>query len=226
MNKYIISFLLVFNSLLLAKYEDKTPTKTTSDDLEILKEFKSLLYSKTSITAIRCKQNEIISFINKNKAEQFDYNKLLVKLNGQINNNESFTDSEGTYQDRDRANIQLTATYPIFDKKTDIEITKKRIKFRSDVIDKVSKYCQLKNDLSILEHEIDLLNLKQIRAKAREDAGQIYLDERIELIEEIIDKKNDFIKTSIDFNTMKLQLINKVKNHKQNELEGLLWLKI
>lgn len=226
MYKLLISIFLVLNSLLLAKYEDTSPEQTTKKDIKLLQKFEKTLYSKTYIKPIKCNQSKIVNFINSNKIEKFDYNKLLVKLNGQINTGENFTDEEGTYKDRDRANIQLNATYPIFDKKTDIEIKKKRLKFKEGIINEVSKYCEIKNEIEILNHQIDLLNLKQIRAKAREDAGQIYLDERIELIEEIIDKKNDFIKTSIDFNTMKLQLINKVKNHKQNELEGLLWLKI
>lgn len=222
MFKYLISIILVLNYYLLAKYEDSSPEKTTHEDLKILKNFEKLLYSKTSISLNECKQNEIIDFITLYKIEKFDYNKLLVNLNGQVNSNNTIDDAEGTYRDRDRASVQIAATYPLFDMKTDIEIKKKKVKFRSDLITSVSKYCNLKNNLDIINHEIDLLNLKQIRAKAREDTGQIYLDDRITLIEEIIKKKNEFSKTSIEFNTIKLQLLNKVEVHKKDELKGLL----
>ena len=222
MYKFFISILLVFNCYLIAKYEDNSPEKTTHGDLEILKDFEKLLYSKTSISLNECKQNEIISFIELFKAEEFEYNKLLVNVNSQVSSTDNFNDTDGSYRDRDKASIQLAATYPIFDKKTDIEISKKKLQYKSSLIDDVSKYCELKNKLDVIKHEIDLLNLKQIRAKAREDTGQIYLDDRITLIEEIIKKKNDFSKTTIDFNTMKLQLLNKVKASKEEELKGLL----
>lgn len=68
------------------------------------------------------------------------------------------------------------------------------------MIDEVSKYCNLKNDIQIINHEIDLLNLKQIRAKAREDTGQIYLDDRITLIEEIIKRKMNYQPLLLNFN--------------------------
>ena len=222
MYKYLISILLVLNSYILAKYEDSSPSKTTLDDLKILNNFENLLYSKTYISLNECKQNEIINLIYQNKEEEFDYNRLVVKLNGQINNEERFANEDGTIQDRDKASIQLKATYPIFDKRTDIEIKKKKIEFKNKLITDVSKYCTLKNELHIIEDEVELLNLKQLRAKAREDAGQIYLDDRITLIEEIIKKKNEFSKASIELNTIKLQLINKIKISQENRLKGLL----
>lgn len=226
MYKFFISILIVLNSLLLAKYEDSTPERTTHQDLEILQDFKKLMYNKTKISSNECDQEKIIEFIYINKIEEFDYNKLLIKINGQINNNESFHDEDGTYRDRDRASIQLAATYPIFDKKTDNEINKKKLTYKNTLIDEVSKYCNLKNDIQIINHEIDLLNLKQIRAKAREDTGQIYLDDRITLIEEIIKKKNELSTTTIEFQSMKLKLINKVKESSIIHLKELLWLKI
>lgn len=41
MYKFLISILIVLNSLLLAKYEDISPEKTTHQDLEILQDFKN-----------------------------------------------------------------------------------------------------------------------------------------------------------------------------------------
>lgn len=224
MYKLLISIFLVLNSLLLAKYEDTSPEQTTKKDIKLLQKFEKTLYSKTYIKPIKCNQSKIVNFINSNKIEKFDYNKLLVKLNGQINTGENFTDEEGTYKDRDRANIQLNATYPIFDKKTDIEIKKKRLKFKEGIINEVSKYCEIKNEIEILNHQIDLLNLKQIRAKAREDSGQIYLDERIDLIEKIIDTKNKLNKSTIQYESLQLQLLNKVVSSSKIKLKELLWL--
>lgn len=100
MYKFLISILIVLNSLLLAKYEDTSPEKTTHQDLEILQDFKKLMYNKTKISSNECDQEKIIEFIYINKIEEFDYNKLLIKINGQINNNESFHDEDGTYRDR------------------------------------------------------------------------------------------------------------------------------
>lgn len=222
MYKLLISIFLVLNSLLLAKYEDTSPEQTTKKDIKLLQKFEKTLYSKTYIKPIKCNQSKIVNFINSNKIEKFDYNKLLVKLNGQINTGENFTDEEGTYKDRDRANIQLNATYPIFDKKTDIEIKKKRLKFKEGIINEVSKYCEIKNEIEILNHQIDLLNLKQIRAKAREDSGQIYLDERIDLIEKIIDTKNKLNKSTIQYESLQLQLLNKVVSSSKIKLKELL----
>lgn len=223
MYKYLISILIVLNSILIAKYEDTSPDKTTHQDLEILQDFKKLMYKSTDISTTNgCEQEKIVNFIYRNKIEEFDYNKLLVNLNTQVSSSDTLNDVDGTYRDRDRASIQLAATYPLYDNKTDIEIKKKKVKYKSDLINEVSKYCNLKNKLFITEHEIDLLNLKQLRAKAREDTGQIYLDDRITLIEDIIKKKNELSKTSIEFNTIKLQLLNKIKLSKENELKGLL----
>lgn len=222
MYKFFISILIVLNSLLLAKYEDSTPERTTHQDLEILQDFKKLMYNKTKINSNECNQEEIIEFIYINKIEEFDYNKLLIKINGQINNNENLSDEDGTYRDRDRASIQLAATYPIFDKKTDNEINKKKLSYKNTLIEEVEKYCNSKNKIQIINHEIDLLNLKQIRAKTREDTGQIYLDDRIILIEEIIKKKNELSTTTIEFQSMKLKLINKVKESSITHLKELL----
>jgi hypothetical protein len=222
MYKFFISILIVLNSLLLAKYEDSTPERTTHQDLEILQDFKKLMYNKTKFNHKECNQEEIIEFIYINKIEEFDYNKLLIKINGQINNNENLSDEDGTYRDRDRASIQLAATYPIFDKKTDNEINKKKLSYKNTLIEEVEKYCNSKNKIQIINHEIDLLNLKQIRAKTREDTGQIYLDDRIILIEEIIKKKNELSTTTIEFQSMKLKLINKVKESSIIHLKELL----
>ncbi len=223
MYKYLISILLVLNSILLAKYEDFSPDKTTHEDLKILKNFEKLIYKSTNIsTNNECAQEKIVNFIYRNKIEEFDYNKLLVNLNTQVSSSDTLNDVDGTYRDRDRASIQLAATYPLYDNKTDIEIKKKKVKYKSDLISEVSKYCEFKNKIFITKHEIDLLNLKQLRAKAREDTGQIYLDDRISLIEEIIKKKNDLSEASIEFNTIKLQLLNKIRLSKEDELKGLL----
>ena len=223
MYKYLISILIVLNSFLLAKYEDISPDKTTHEDLKILKNFEKLIYKSTNIsTNNECAQEKIVNFIYRNKIEEFDYNKLLVNLNTQVSSSDTLNDVDGTYRDRDRASIQLAATYPLYDNKTDIEIKKKKVKYKSDLISEVSKYCDLKNKLFITEHEINLLNLKQLRAKAREDTGQIYLDDRIILIEEIIKKKNELSTTTIEFQSMKLKLINKVKESSITHLKELL----
>ena len=134
MIKYFISFLLVLNCLLLAKYEDNSPALTTKEDLKILQNFENLIYHNTDIDEFKCNQLKILTFININKVEKIDYNKLLIKINAQINNSDNYSDSEGTLKDRDRANIQLTATYPLYDKKTDIDIKKRKIKFRENLI--------------------------------------------------------------------------------------------
>jgi len=178
MIKFFICIILVFNSLILAKYEDKNPSYTSHDDINLLRHFENKLYKNTIIKTFKCKQLTLVTFINRNKIEKFDYNKLLVKVNAQVNNSEYYSDTDGSYKDRDRASIQLNASYNIFDKKTDLQIKKKQLEFRETIINDVSKYCEYKNELQIIENNINLLNLKQIRSKAREDSGQIYLDER------------------------------------------------
>lgn len=224
MYKFLMSILIVLNSLLLAKYEDKSPQKTTHEDLEILQDFKKLVYDKTKSSVNSCNQESIIEFININKSETFDYNKMLINLVGQVNSTNGILDSDGTYKDRDRASVGLVATYPIFDERTDLEIKKKELTYKNTLIDDVAKYCTLKSKIEILTHDIELLNLKQIRAKAREDTGQIYLDDRVKLIEDIISKKNDLATTTIEFQSMKLKLINKVKESSILHLKELLWL--
>ena len=124
MYKYLISIFLVLNSFLIADYEDKSPQKTTHEDLEILQNFKKLVYDKTKSSEILCNQEAIIDYIYSNKSEIFDYNKVLVNLVGQVNSTNGILDSDGIYKDRDRASIGLVATYPIFDERTDLEIKK------------------------------------------------------------------------------------------------------
>lgn len=222
MIKFLICFILVFNSFILAKYEDKNPSYTSPDDIKLLRHFENKLYKNTTVKEFKCEQLKLVTFINKNKIEKFDYNKLLVKVNAQVNNSEYYSDTDGSYKDRDRASVQLNASYNIFDKKTDLQIKKKQLEFRENIINDISKYCEYKNDLLIIENNIDLLNLKQIRSKAREDSGQIYLDERITLIEKIIDKKNEFNTISIKLDSIKLMLLNKVKTSAKKKLKGLL----
>jgi len=222
MIKFFICIILVFNSLILAKYEDKNPSYTSHDDINLLRHFENKLYKNTIIKTFKCKQLTLVTFINRNKIEKFDYNKLLVKVNAQVNNSEYYSDTDGSYKDRDRASIQLNASYNIFDKKTDLQIKKKQLEFRETIINDVSKYCEYKNELQIIENNINLLNLKQIRSKAREDSGQIYLDERITLIEKIITKKNEFNTISIKLDSIKLMLLNKVKTSAKESLKDLL----
>lgn len=222
MIKFFICIILVFNSLILAKYEDKNPSYTSPDDINLLRHFEDKLYKNTIIKTFKCEQLTLVTFINRNKIEKFDYNKLLVKVNAQVNNSEYYSDTDGSYKDRDRASIQLNASYNIFDKKTDLQIKKKQLEFRETLINDVSKYCEYKNELLIIENNINLLNLKQIRSKAREDSGQIYLDERITLIEKIITKKNEFNTISIKLDSIKLMLLNKVKTSAKKSLKDLL----
>lgn len=222
MIKYITSILLILNSLLIAKYEDNSPTLTTKNDLEILKGFENLIYDETKFSNYKCDISSITNLIYSNKKYDFDYSRLTINIHSQINNEERFSDNNGTIQDRDRASIQLQATYPIYDKKTDIEIQKKKVEFKSKLLDNVSKYCELKNDISILTNKLNLLNLKQLRAKAREDSGQIYLDDRITLIEEIIDTKNQISKYNLTIENLKLQLLNLIKKSKSKKLKEML----
>ena len=222
MYKFFISIFIVLNSYLIANYEDNSPQKTTHEDLEILQNFKKLVYDKTKSSEILCNQETIIDFIYSNKSEIFDYNKVLLNLVGQINSTNGILDSDGIYKDRDRASIGLVATYPIFDERTDLEIKKKELTYKNSLIDDVAKYCNSKNKIELLTQDIELLNLKQIRAKVREDTGQIYLDDRIKLIEDIITKKNELTNTTIEFQSMKLKLINKVKENSIKHLKELL----
>lgn len=221
--KYIISILLVFNSLLLAKYEDSSPNKTTKDDLMLIKDFKKLSYNLSSLDSLsNCNIKQISNTIFLHKADKLDYSKLVVNLTASISNSSSTKDNEGTYQNRDKQNIMLKATYPLFDKKTDLEIKRKKLKSKKDILDVSSKYCTKKDELLILQNELDLLNLKQIRAKAREEAGLINLDERVKLLEEILIKKKSILKTKREIESIKLKLLNKIEPKYSYMLEDLL----
>ncbi len=219
--KYIISILLVLNFNLNAKYEDKEPARTTKEDLELLKKFNTLSYNITKYKIDTCKQNKITSLIYKNRSTKYHYNKLKVDIRGRLSNREQTTTSEGD-QTRNRELISLSAIYPIFDKKTDLQIKNKKIQHKLLVIDEVAKYCKAKDKKVLLKNKLDFLYLKQIRAKTREQVGQIYLDDRLKIIENILDAKSKYLEVQRELQTYRLKLLNKIEDSHKKDLEKLL----
>lgn len=171
------------------------------------------------------KSEDIANYIYKNLRYKLDYTPLKINANA----NARHSSSENTYtsdteliRDRNAYSIGVTLTYPLFDKKEELEREKDQIQIKQKLIDEVSKFLRLREEIRELKEEIKLLYLLETRAKARKLTGSDSFDNWLSVLKDIKKNKEDLKIKEIEFLQQKRTIFTYVKSNAHNRLEELL----
>jgi hypothetical protein len=110
--------------------------------------------------------------------------------------------------DTDQSHIGLNLKYIWFDNKEKKEFIKTRLERQNALIEKARDYYLVKDLVNSLSLELEFLNLKDSRLKVRVANGIKNLDERIDLIEKILETRKELSQQKINLETLKAFLIN------------------
>jgi hypothetical protein len=110
--------------------------------------------------------------------------------------------------DTDQSHIGLNLKYTWFDNKEKKEFIKTRLERQNILIEKARDYYLTKDLINNLKLEIKFLNLKDTRLKVRVQNDIKNLDERIDLIEKILETKKELSQQKINLESLRAFLIN------------------
>ena len=200
----IILFALANNetnqSKKLPKYYDKNPSKITSEDLKIIKNFDDLSYEIVERKIKPVNIGKIYNFIIKHKKYIHDYSKLKIDITGRA----GFGDNSKS--------IYIEVSYPIFDKKQEKDINNEKLKYNLEILNKVEEYADAIQEIISLKETLEFLRVQQILIKAETKTGIKYRDERIQLLKQIMETKIKLRKAYEKKEVLKIYLLNLTNN--------------
>ena len=203
----ITAILLTTNATELPKYYDLNPSLITTKDLKIIDSFDDLMYEIVERKSKKIDIAKIYNFIKKTKKYKHNYNKLKVTVTSKI----------GTAKEN---SFYIEMAYPLFDKKRQIEEKNNRLKYDLDILKKIEEYAKSIQDAEVLKEKLEFLRLKQILLKAEVKSGVKYRDERLLLLEKILETKNDLRKAYKKREVLKIYLLDLTTD--QQKLKELL----
>ncbi len=191
MRKIILAILAI---CLHVEANDKAPASITKEDILLLQDFAPTVYKTVQKVPKEKKIATAVAFLMDKMVYRVDYNKLKIEAVATTGRRTARGSEEGTNtgifpSDFNYYNAGLQATYPLLDDKEKREIQKKKINFKMEIIDDVKKYFEAENEEHATATILEVVELKQIRAKARSTEGIIALDERIVLMEKLAELK-------------------------------------
>jgi DNA invertase Pin-like site-specific DNA recombinase len=147
----------------------------------------------------------------KNIQNSNNFSKLIKIINLEILKEKQIKDltiDTTASADTDQSHIGLNLKYTWFDNKEKKEFIKTRLERQNILIEKARDYYLTKDLINNLKLEIKFLNLKDTRLKVRVANGIKNLDERIELIEKILETKKELSQQKINLESLRAFLIN------------------
>jgi len=218
-------------------YKDEDPANITN--LEELKKLDSLAYNLADNLADeehikKIETKKIFDFILKHKSYILGYSLLKVTAQGQIGRRTKRatdeTDDEtggdinsmGFPDDFNYYRVGVAVSYPLYDEKTSKKINNDMVEYKAKLLDIIKEYQTVIAESINLKEKLEYYRLLQLRAKARQKTGQIYLDERLKVIEKILEINENIRTKEIEASNMKMILLNYVKDEYQSELEKML----
>lgn len=232
MRKIIVTALC--STLLFAsEYKDTDPMRVTN--LAELKKLDKLAYDLVEdehTNTIDTKK--VFNFILQHKSYILGYSLLKVNARGKIGNRTRRASIEGVDEDISNINssgfpddynyydVGIALSYPLYDEKTAKSINNEAVEYKAKLLDIIKEYQEELATHTNLTDRREYYRLLQLRAKARQKTGQIYLDERLKIMEEILKLNEKLRSNKIAIDGMKMILLNYVKEPYQEELEKML----
>ena len=223
-----VVILILVNFVLFADiYIDKNPSKITLEDLKIIEQFDKNAMDIAE-RGLKEQVNPLVisNYIWKHRAFQDDYTRLTVDLEGESGRRtarydavvgDSLFPNEYNYY---KAGVNIK--YNIYDDKTSKELNNNMLDYKSKIILAVQLYAKEKEAIYILNEQLELERLKQLRMKVMVMTAQKYLDDRIKNIEALMTLRHKILETRTVLEIKKLELLNMVQEKFKNSLEQLL----
>lgn len=231
MKKSAILTALLYSAIYSAEpLIDANPMTITSSDSRIIREFDKLIYDRAHARPQNVQLAETVAYILKFKTYQIEYNHLKIEAAGDAGRRTARSTGEGAQaaagdlfpSDFNYYDIGITVTMPLYDQKEARDIVKKKFDLKSKIIDDVKKFYDAKIAAAAIRARLELAELKQIRAKARTIEGIVNLDDRIKIIEDILDLREKLAAEEATEGAARLQLLAYVPDTAKNGLERLL----
>ena len=226
--------ILSLSTLLVANnYKDSDPMKITN--LTELKKLDKLAYELVEEDHVKTiDTSKVFRYILEHKSYILGYSLLKVNARAKLGNRTRRAALEGTDEDITNINssgfpddynyydVGVALTYPLYDEKTSKTINNETVIYKSKLLDIIKEYQEELATHANLEDRREYYRLLQLRAKARQKTGQIYLDERLAIMEKILNINEKLRASEIAVAGMKMILLNYVKDAYQDELEKML----
>jgi len=217
----------------ITSFKDKDPLHITN--IRELKELDKLAYELVEEEHVNTINTvKVFRYILEHKSYILGYSLLKVNARAKLGNRTRRAVLEGSDEDISKINssgfpddynyydVGIALTYPLYDEKTSKSINNETVIYKSKLLDIIKEYQEELASHTNLKDRREYYRLLQLRAKARQKTGQIYLDERLEIMEKILDVNEKLRRSTISVDGMKMILLNYVKDKYQNELEKML----
>jgi hypothetical protein len=214
-------------------FKDNDPMNITN--ISELKKLDKLAYELVEDTHTNTiDTSKVFRFILQHKSHILGYSLLKVNARGKIGTRTRRASLEGSDEDITNINsagfpndynyydVGVAVTYPLYDEKTAKSINNETVLYKAKLLDIIKNYQESLAENTNLVDRREYYRLLQLRAKARQKTGQIYLDERLEIMEKILELNERLRTNKITLDGMKLILLNYVQDPYQNELEKML----
>jgi len=213
-----IAAIIAFGQILFGQI-DAHPDKVTREDLEILKSFEKRIYMKTKVIGQKeATFNEILSYITKHKLAKKPSG-LQVELQGSagLKNYTGLENSERAFY---QAGILLR--YKVIDKKEENDLKLKQMKLDQEIAQNVALYFKTKNDLNALIKKLEMLRLIDRRLKVRVRSGIENLDDRLKVLQQILDTNDKINEERVNLFKLKALLVTYVEDDAKDKLREML----
>lgn len=176
------TILILLTTLTCNAYEALSITDENRKNLKTLEE---RLYDLAT-----CKESHdyihVVNFIFKNLAYKLDYTLLKIESKATARAIQQQQNAATQYTNESSKLVaEISLTYPLLDKKEDLERQKKIIDTKQSIIKDCRKYFDLKAELEALHVELDLLMNLEVRAKSRKLSGVDSFDNWLKIIKDI-----------------------------------------
>lgn len=222
---FIFTCIALHLNLHAIDYIDKNPSEATKEDLHLMREFDQLSYKLTDSKIKTLHVGKIYSFILQNLKYKISIEKLSINLTGSTGYSNSQYDYETngvSKKNKYYAKIGIDFDYPIFDEKTEKSRKQEQIKNKNELLIKIEKYASFYNSLQTYQRELSYQRLLQVRAKLQVKSGVKYLDDKLSILEKILDLQSKISDVKTELHVYKNILLNYVHEYQKNELEKLL----
>jgi hypothetical protein len=216
---FIVSLLCFYS--VADDYFDKNASKITKYDLGLMQQFDKLIYQLSDQKLKELDIDAIYNFICLHKRYILDYSlaKVSVSASTGIDDYDYVNESE---RDKKYSKASIQFSYPLFDPKTTKDIKNKKIDYNFKILDEISKYNKLRNQLIAKQRKLKFNRLVQIKEKLQVKKGVIYLDEKVKTMEKILDLQNDILDIRSNLTISKANLLNYVKPSFRSKLKEML----
>jgi len=164
MIKYILFLVFMIFGFANDNYFDKNASAVTNYDLGLMQKFDTIVYELSDVKLKELDTKAIYNFIRLHKSYTLDYSLVKVNLSASagIDDYDYANDNERDKQYK-RASIQLT--YPLIDQRSRRDIKNKKIDYNFKILDEITKYNKLRNQLIAKTRELKFNRLIQIKEK-------------------------------------------------------------